>query len=209
MSESYLYHPLYIDRIQQTVNSAVSDHSRLACFFATLRFPQQGQCRDDSEVISRFFDALKYQINRYIDIKRSEDKRVHATTLHAVWAREFGARNGNKHYHVALMLNKDTFHALGHYSFSATGAGSLAILLQKAWCSATGLSPELYASLVSFPPDLPCMWIEHNEPYQRTAVEQRMFYLAKTFSKRNGDGERSFGCTQHSPTLLNGRKTRT
>lgn len=209
MSAFYSYRQDYIERIQQTLNVAVSHHSRLACFFSTLRFPQQGQCRDDSEVISRFFDALKYQINRYIDIKRLDGKRVHATTLHAVWAREFGPRNGNKHYHVVLMLNKDTFHVLGHYSFSSSGAGGLANLIQKAWCSATGLSPEFYASLVSFPPDLPCMWIEYNDPYQRTAVEQRMFYLAKAFSKRNGDGERSFGCTQHPPTSLNGRKTRT
>lgn len=209
MSESYSYRQDYIERIRQTLNVSVRHHSRLACFFITLRFPQQGACRDDSEVISRFFDALKYQINRYIDIKRLDGKRVHATTLHGAWAREFGLKNGNKHYHVALMLNKDTFHTLGHYSFSSSGAGSLANLIQKAWCSATGLPVDLHACLASFSPDLPCMWIEHNDPYQRTAVEQRMFYLAKNYSKRCGDGERSFGCTQNNPSLLNGRKTRT
>lgn len=204
----HYYIPLYIDRIQQTTNTAINCHQRLACFFVTLRFPQEGIFRDDSKAISRFFDALKYQINSYIDYKRYSDKRVHPTALHYLWAREFGPKNRHKHYHVVLMLNKDTFHTLGNYKFSIDESGSLLNLIQKAWCSAIALPPEIHHNLASVPDKHPCMWIENNNPEQRAAVEPRMFYLAKEFSKQINDGERSFGCSQNHPSWLNGRKTR-
>jgi len=207
MPVNYSYHSPYIERILQTVNSAVSIHSQLACFFITLRFPQNGTGRDDDEAISRFIDALKYQINAYIDFKRSEGKRVHSTTLHYIWAREFGPRNGNKHYHVVLMLNKNTFHQLGNYILPDSGPGSLANLIQRAWCSAIKLPTESHANLASFPSEFPCMWIENNNPFQRTDAEKRMFYLAKRYSKRNGDDKHSFECSQSRPSLLNGRKS--
>lgn len=206
MPETYSNHPLYIERIQCTVNSALSHHSQLACFFVTLRFPQNKACRDDHDAISRFIDALKYQINTYIDVKRSQDKRVHSTTLHYIWAREFGIRNENKHYHVVLILNKNTFHQLGHYSLPDSGPGSLANMIQRAWCSAIKLPVGSYANLASFTPEFPCMWIENNAPFQRTQAEKRMFYLAKYYSKRGGDNKHSFECSQSSPSLLNGRK---
>lgn len=208
MSVNYSYHPPYIARILQTVNSAVSIHSQLACFFVTLRFPLNGTGRDDDKAISRFIDALKYQINAYIDYKRSEGKRVHPTMLHYIWAREFGTRNGNKHYHVVLMFNKNTFHQLGNYTLPDSGPGTLANLIQRSWCSAIKLPIELYANLASFPSDFPCMWIENNNTFQRTDAEQRMFYLAKRYSKCNGDDKHSFECSQFRPSLLNGRKSR-
>lgn len=202
------YIPLYIDRIQQTINCAINCHQRLACFFVTLRFPQEEIFRDNSKSISRFFDALKYQINAYIDYKRLSNIRVHPTKLYYLWAREFGTKNGNKHYHIVLMLNKDTFHTFGNYNFSSAKRGSLLNLIQKAWCSAIELPPEINHNLASAPDKRPCMWIENNDPDQRIAAEGRMFYLAKEFSKQSGDGERSFGCSQTNPSWLNGRKTR-
>ncbi|MGZ0302454.1 inovirus Gp2 family protein [Citrobacter freundii] len=202
------YIPSYANRIQQTITTAINCHPRLACFFVTLRFPQDIKSRDGKRTISRFFDALKYQINEYVDYKRLSGKRAHPTTLYYLWAREFGFKNGNKHYHVVLMLNKDTFHTLGDYNFSISTPDSLSNLIQKAWCSALDLPPEAYHNLASAPDKRPCMWIENNDPFQKAAAEQRMLYLAKEYSKQNGDGERSFGCSQNNPSLLNGRKTR-
>ncbi len=62
----------------------------------------------DSAVISRFFASLKAKIQAYQRHKRRANKRVRATTLRYFWCREFGKEKGRKHYHVILLLNKDT-----------------------------------------------------------------------------------------------------
>lgn len=54
---------------------------------------------------------------------------------------------GRKHYHVILLLNKDTWCSLGDF----TVPSSLATLIQLAWCSALHLEPWQGNGLVHFP----------------------------------------------------------
>lgn len=206
MQSNYTYVSSYEEGIERTLNSAVESHSRLACFFITLRFPLEGTARDDNNVISRFTDALKYQFNNYIDAKRADDKNVHKTAMHFIWAKEFGKINGNKHYHFNPLFNKDTFHTLGNYCSPSEGTGSLANMIQHSWCSALGVPTELNRGLVHFMDDKPCMWLENNNPQQRDAIRQRMQYLAKEETKERGDNTHSFGTSQAKPTMLDGRK---
>ncbi|MDQ4586627.1 YagK/YfjJ domain-containing protein, partial [Escherichia coli] len=45
------------------------------------------------------------RIDAYQKRKHREGKRVHPTTLHYVWAREFGECKGKKHYHLMLPVH--------------------------------------------------------------------------------------------------------
>ncbi|WP_159187282.1 YagK/YfjJ domain-containing protein, partial [Escherichia coli] len=78
--------------------------------------------------------------------KRRANKRVRATTLRYFWCREFGKEKGRKHYHVILLLNKDTWCSPGDF----TVPSSLATLIQLAWCSALHLEPWQGNGLVHF-----------------------------------------------------------
>lgn len=53
---------------------------------------------------------------------------------------------GRKHYHVILLLNKDTWCSLGDFSEPS----SLATMSQEAWCSALHLEPWQGNGLVHF-----------------------------------------------------------
>lgn len=204
MSSRYTCNPHYEERIRQTIKSAMDQYPRLSCVFTVLHFPALGDTRQDAAVISRFFDALKYQIRSWMSGKSALGKRVHLTALRYVWVREFGDITGNKHYHVLLLLNKDTFHTLGQYSAPQEGALSLANLIQKAWCSALNLPwyPQ-NASLVAFPSRQPCMHIDkHTDEQRQYQIFQRARYMAKESTKYSGDSERSFGCSRPDPTLI-------
>lgn len=55
------------------------------------------------------------------------------TSIRYIWCREYGTVDGNRHYHVMLLVNKDTFHTLGDYQPQCNdGIDSLANVIQKA-----------------------------------------------------------------------------
>ncbi|KEJ14690.1 hypothetical protein AB50_2269 [Escherichia coli 6-175-07_S1_C2] len=105
-------------------------------------------------MISRFINALKARIDAYQKRKHREGKRVHPTTLHYVWAREFGECKGKKHYHLMLLVNRDTWCRAGDYR----APGSLAGMIKQAWCSALGVDVGCHATLVHFPA-WPAVWL--------------------------------------------------
>ncbi len=92
----------------------LAQHRAVSLIRVDLRFPEYmpATIMDtdlDSAVISRFFASLKAKIQAYQRKKRRANKRVRATTLRYFWCREFGKEKGRKHYHVILLLNKDTW----------------------------------------------------------------------------------------------------
>lgn len=74
---------------------ALNVHPRLTALRVDLRLPDV-PAATDAAVISRFINALKARIDAYQKRKHREGKRVHPTTLHYVWAREFGECKGKK-----------------------------------------------------------------------------------------------------------------
>ena len=82
----------------------------------------------------RFINALKARIDAYQKRKHREGKRVHPTTLHYVWAREFGECKGKKHYHLMLLVNRDTWCRAGDYR----APGSLAGMIERALVQCPG-----------------------------------------------------------------------
>lgn len=150
---TYKYNPLWQQRIRETVRHALNVHPRLTALRVDLRLPDV-PAATDAAVISRFINALKARIDAYQKRKHREGKRVHPTTLHYVWAREFGEFKGKKHYHLMLLVNRDTWCRAGDYR----APESLAGMIKQAWCSALGVDVGCHATLVHFPVR-PAVWL--------------------------------------------------
>ncbi|EQS89343.1 hypothetical protein G822_01228 [Escherichia coli HVH 164 (4-5953081)] len=177
-------------RIRETVRHALNVHPRLTALRVDLRFPDV-PAATDAAVISRFINALKARIDAYQKRKHREGKRVHPTTLHYVWAREFGECKGKKHYHLMLLVNRDTWCRAGDYR----APGSLAGMIKQAWCSALGVDVGCHATLVHFPA-WPAVWLERDDDTGFQQVLERADYLAKEHTKAHCTGERNFGCSR-------------
>lgn len=150
---TYKYNPFWQQRIRETVRHALNVHPRLTALRVDLRLPDV-PAATDAAVISRFINALKARIDAYQKRKHREGKRVHPTTLHYVWAREFGECKGKKHYHLMLLVNRDTWCRAGDYR----APESLVGMIKQAWCSATGVDVGCHATLVHFPACRRCGW---------------------------------------------------
>ena len=146
-----IHNAYWLSRFESILNSALAQHRAVSLIRVDLRFPEYmpATIMDtdlDSAVISRFFASLKAKIQAYQRHKRRANKRVHATSLRYFWCREFGKEKGRKHYHVILLLNKDTWCSPGDF----TVPSSLATLIQLAWCSTLHLEPWQGNGLVHF-----------------------------------------------------------
>lgn len=147
-----IHNAYWLSRFESILNSALAQHRAVSLIRVDLRFPEYMPVTimdpdPDSAVISRFFASLKAKIQAYQRHKRRANKRVHATSLRYFWCREFGKEKGRKHYHVILLLNKDTWCSPGDF----TVPSSLATLIQLAWCSTLHLEPWQGNGLVHFP----------------------------------------------------------
>ncbi|ROL12210.1 hypothetical protein BFD65_26730 [Escherichia coli] len=219
---TYKYNPFWQQRIRETVRHALNVHPRLTALRVDLRFPDV-PAATDAAVISRFINALKARIDAYQKRKHREGKRVHPTTLHYVWAREFGECKGKKHYHLMLLVNRDTWSTTLHYVWAREfgeckgkkhyhlmllvnrdtwcRAGdyrapeSLAGMIKQAWCSALGVDVGCHATLVHFPA-WPAVWLARNDDTGFQQVLERADYLAKEYTKAHCTGERNFGCSR-------------
>jgi hypothetical protein len=189
-SMSYTYNPYWQQRIADTFNCTLNAYTRVLALRVDLRLPDT-PAATDAAVISRFTDALKSRIDAYFALQRREGKRIWPTTLRFIWAREFGEIKGKKHYHVILLLNRDTWCGPGDYK----DPDSLAGMIKQAWCSALKVDAKAHAVLARFPAS-PASWLTRGEdvPLQQALLQAA--YLAKLETKVTGDGERNFGCSQ-------------
>jgi len=99
------------------------------------------------------------------------------------------------HYHVLLLLNRDTYHCLGDF---AAEEGNMAARIKKAWASALGCDQTDIGGLVHFPKN-PVYCVDANsgsfeQEYQ--ALFHRVSYFAKAETKNYGDRSRAFGCSR-------------
>lgn len=186
----HTFNPFWQQRIADTFLNALDAHARVLMLRVDLRLPD-APAATDAAVISRFTESLKAKIVASQLRKKQEGKRVHATTLRYVWAREYGEINGKKHYHVVLLLNRDSWHCAGDYNSPKTLAG----LIKQAWCSALRVDATEFATLTHFT-DNCATWIDRGNTAQLDQALGRASYLAKHYTKVTGDGERNFGCSQ-------------
>ncbi|MCE1613515.1 MULTISPECIES: inovirus Gp2 family protein [Enterobacter] len=187
---SYTCDPFWQQRIADTFHCALNAYTRVLALRVDLRLPDTPSA-SDAAVISRFTDSLKARIAALQARQRREGKRVWPTTLRFVWAREFGEIKGKKHYHVVLLLNRDTWCGPGDYQ----DPGSLAGMIKQAWCSALKVDAQAHAVLARFPAS-PVSWLTRGDEVQLQQALLQASYLAKLETKATRDGERNFGCSR-------------
>lgn len=190
----------YLSRTEETIQKAIQKHPRLLAIRVDLRFPDDeeslSKARTDSSVITRFMKSLNERVKADLKRKAKAGKRVHPCTLRYVWVREFGDKKGNKHYHVLLLLNKDTYYHPGDYFLDQ---GNLASMISGAWASAIGVAYPRYKYLTYFPTH-GCYYLDKNNEKTIKTYDDLMFrtsYMAKLATKCSSDGERNFGCSQN------------
>ena len=199
----------YVDRIIDVINLSLSEHPRTMAIRVDLRLPyipDPNAYMDvdtpvhffsvDRGLISRFFASLCSQIKHDLDVKRQDGKRVHECTMRYVWVKE--CSSGHKwHYHVLILLNKDTYGFLGnHRDFD--NRYNLIGKIRKAWSSALNGQYDECAGLVHIP-DNPIYYLnvkgdDYYDVYSKLVF--RCSYMAKYETKPYGDGGRCFGCSQ-------------
>lgn len=190
-------------RMQETLNKALKEHPRTLVLRIDLYLPDT-TFNTDSTLMTRFIASLNAQIDADIQKRRNTDTRVHPCTLRYVWAREFH-RDGRKHYHMALFLNKDTYAYPGTYHPDKNGeyTHNLSLMIMEAWVRTLKLNREKdyqkRYTLINFS-DKCYYQLNKNQIgfiIGYPLVLDRLRYLAKEYSKDNSDGQRNFGCSQY------------
>lgn len=190
----------YLESIHTTIDKALSEHSRTTVLRFDLHLPERITCPDypyehGSGVITRFIESFKAQIKADLVKKEREGKRVHSCTPRFVWGKETNEAT-QPHYHVALLLNKDTYLGFGDYR---TLNNNLAGKIYRAWASALMYKPEDVMNLVHIPRDTPCYHLEKNSRFyqhQCNEVFRRLSYLAKFETKHYGQKSKNFSCSR-------------
>lgn len=179
---------------EQVLVRMLNIHNRVAVMRCELKFP--AGFADNTEVISKAFDSIRYRINS--DLRRKADSRgrVINSDIGYIWVKE---KSGNQgwHYHVALFLNYDVYNCFGLINSSNMNMYNRVLL---SWASALGLHPDDAKGLVHIPNNpiykLDCNSVSINEDMHD--VLYRLSYLAKVHTKPYGEGYgiRFFGTSQ-------------
>lgn len=184
----------YLSRLQQTMQCALAQYPRIFAFRFDLRFPARIQLPDSvytNQVVERFIESFKAKIAHNRSQARQLNKYAHDSKVRYVWAREFG-EHGKPHYHLAILLNRDAFTALGKFE---VGRDNMFNRLVEAWASALGLSVDAVMGLVEVPPN-PCYHLNLGEPRGQAEFFHRTSYLCKAATKVFGDSSHGFGASR-------------
>ncbi len=195
-SEKNAYH---MQRLEALTAFVMNEHARVLAFGLDLSLPQHNQHKGyESAVITRFIASLKAQIFAYLKRRSREGKRIYPCPMYYAWAREFGELNGNKHYHLVLLVNREVFSCMMlKLGAKGTGRGLLLTMAAKAWSHALklkGKAKEKVSYHLAGVFELNRKEGTHSSDYE--GYLKRICYLAKKRSKENDDGERNFGCSQ-------------
>ena len=184
----------YLNRLYQTVDRALTQYPRVFAFRFDLRLPAEIQLPDfvyTNQVIERFMESFKAKIAHNRSQARQLSKYAHDSKVRYVWAREHG-QHGKPHYHLAILLNRDAFTALGKFE---TGRDNMFNRLEQAWASALGLSVEAVRGLVELPRN-PCYHLNRGQLGGQVEFFRRASYLCKAATKVFGDGSHGFGASR-------------
>ena len=184
----------YLNRLQQTMQCALAQYSRVFAFRVDLRLPVGLQLADSAytnQVIGRFIDSFKAKIAHNLSQARQLNPYAHDRKVRYVWARGQG-QHDKPHYHLAILLNRDAFTALGKFE---TGRDNMFNRLEQAWASALGLSVEAVRGLVELPRN-PCYHLNLGELGGQAEFFHRASYLCKAATKVFGDGSHGFGASR-------------
>jgi hypothetical protein len=195
----------YLMRSLEVIYAALNEWPRVFALRVDLRFAHvyvggdvdSPTCfqRVDPQAMTRFIESLK---NRLLEEHRRKEHRYAHSGLKYIWVRELDT-GIFPHYHLVLLFNKDHYAFLGDYT--SHDANNMATRIQRAWCSALGLTFPEYTELVHFPKNNAYIFdqksaVIHSPMY--IDFLKRMAYLCKESTKIVGDDRRNFGCSQTS-----------
>ncbi|MBL0876380.1 inovirus Gp2 family protein [Serratia nevei] len=200
---SYPIIPRNNKRIQETFDKALKEHPRTLIVRVDLYLPDTTY-NSDSTLMTKFIASLNAQIATDIQKRINSGVRVHPCSLRYIWAREFH-RDGRKHYHIALFLNKDTYAYPGTFHPDENGKyhHNLSLMIMEAWVRTLKLNTkdnhQKYYNLINFPKN--CYYhLDKNKMdflIGNAMVLNRLSYLAKEYTKDYSDKQRNFGCSQY------------
>ncbi|MFZ5757929.1 MAG: inovirus Gp2 family protein [Pseudomonadota bacterium] len=200
---------LYLWNIFKTMNYAVQEFPRTVVFRFDLRFPFYWPAVDTG-VISRFFESLCAKIEADLNRKARDGKRVHPNRVRYVWVKEINDSE-NLHYHVAILVNLDTYATLGKFRENdadlwvdmpkdpkAEKHYGLGEMINSAFASALRCEPYMVRGAVNFTRDGRYKIDKGSNDYddQFAAAFWRLSYLAKAETKSYGDWSNWFGSSR-------------
>ncbi|MOA17559.1 hypothetical protein D3C78_1378230 [compost metagenome] len=144
-----------------------------------------------NEAISRFLESFKAKIEHSRSMARRNNRYAHGCRVRYIWTREF-TTEGRPHYHLAILLNKDAYNALGYF---ASEGRNIFNRLEEAWASALGLSRDTVVGLVHIP-ESPVYYIRRGDEQSQADFFHRASYLCKAATKEYGDRQHSFGASR-------------
>jgi len=184
----------YLQRLFETINTALSEHSRVFAFRVDLRFPawcESISFQQKNQVITRFIRSFKAKINHNRLMARRQNPNAHASSVRYVWAREQDMST-NPHYHVVIFLNHDAFNTVGKFEFYRDNIFNR---LHEAWASALSIPVESVHGLVEIPPNAGYL-LRRDDPLSIADFFYRASYLCKANTKVYGDWIHCFGCSR-------------
>lgn len=190
----------YLSSIDEVLASALRVHPRTFVIRIDLHFPQRVNCPDypynyEYGAITRFISSFKAKISHHQGKSAKSGKRVHATSVKYIWAKEI-YESLSPHYHLVLLVNADAYRSLGNMSYHGD---NMINRIKQAWASALSI-PEINCGGLVHKPDNPTYKLDinaNNFSQVYADVFYRLSYLAKLDTKNYGDHSRSFGCSQN------------
>lgn len=182
----------YLEKLYQTMRSALSEYARVFAFKFDLRLPREKDLLDDAMtngVIERFKASLDAQIKWDRKRARIRSGSSHDSCVRLFWVREVGGIANRPHYHCVVFLNGDAYNSQGYIK---SERDNMVNRIKQAWSSALRFPVSEIPGAVH----LPANGIYH---LTRTnyAVQDELFYrcsyLCKAASKHYGDGQHGCG----------------
>ena len=182
----------HLDRLWFVIEQTLSQYPRVFAFRFDLRLPSGYADLVSNVVIDRLLESFKAKIRHNRAMARRENPGAHTCDVRYVWAREFGPNSLRPHFHVAILLNRDAFCALGYFEI---GRSNLFNRVQEAWACALGVSVGEVSGLVQFP-DNPCYHLNRGDDSSIEDFLYRASYLCKAATKCYGSGVHGFGSSR-------------
>lgn len=180
----------HLAKTLQTLKQSQSAYLESFCIRVDLHVPEDHELADN-EVMERFIASLRSKITHSTHVRTRQGIRVHPTKLRFVWCRELSI-TGRPHYHVFLMLNKQSYCHLGLFDL---GHYNLYTRIHRAWASALGVPLEDVIGLVHFPEN-PTMILRQDDQDSLNEVFHRVSYFTKEDTKEVGQGFHTFGVSR-------------
>lgn len=184
----------YLERLYLTMNRALNQYREVFAFRFDLRLPANHFSNNsayENEIIDRFIESFKAKIKHNRQMAKRENPYSHSSIVRYVWAKEVG-QQGRPHYHLAILLNKDAFCAVGAYQL---GRDNMFNRLLEAWASALGLPVGAVFGLVHIP-DNAYYFLRRDDRASIAEFFSRASYLCKANTKAFGNGGHGFGSSR-------------